>query len=160
EVTLQAGLAGAAGRARPTARLALAPAELGVRQESEWVIDADRTTLTSRLTVTVRRGSLGQLGVRVPPGWEVEHVEAADPAAGAGVAPGEGGGPAPAGAGTLRIDLARPLTPGAEALALTVRAAGPRPGAAALPFPDLAPEGAPGRSATLAVRVNGPFAAG
>ncbi len=105
EPMLTPDAAPAAGR--PTARFLSPGVEFRVQQHIDWEIGAERSTLTSRLDLEVARGTLGQLAISVPAGWDVDRGEA-----------GRDPSPIwtfPTGASlVLQIELPRPLTAGAR----------------------------------------------
>ncbi|VTS06599.1 hypothetical protein [Tuwongella immobilis] len=151
-------------RPRPSAVPRLLGTEVHVQQQLDWQIEADRTTLTTRMRCDVRRGVLSQFPVMIPPGWLVDSIE---------VTPRElaptftvQNGPAP----LVNIELQRPLGPGQpNEWRITLRAPGPRfPNLplgsrelprVVIPLVDVIPLAARVREATLSIRVNGVFQA-
>jgi hypothetical protein len=136
---------------RPAARFGTPATEFSVGQRTVWDVGAERATLTSQMTVNVRRGSLSRLGLQVPPGWEVEQVEAVPRDAGPTWSWSEAGS-------NMDVEFAKPLAAG-SAVRLSVRLRGPGPDLAhgrrqALSFPDLVPTFARERSGLYVIRVS------
>ncbi|MCE9531704.1 MAG: hypothetical protein K8T89_11365 [Planctomycetes bacterium] len=139
---------------RPSARFKPPGTEYQARQTIEWNIAAAEAKLTSWVTIDVTRGTLGQIGFRLPNGWEVDRVDMGprDPSPHWTLA-----------GGILRIDPPKPLVVGQQS-SLTIRLRQPAPpliprNRLTLTFPDLVPLGAQSRQGEYRVRVSPAFRA-
>ncbi|MFL5340200.1 MAG: hypothetical protein ACJ8F7_08605 [Gemmataceae bacterium] len=159
-LTLRAGL-GNSGR--PKARVRPAGAVFDVRQTADWQVDPGHGALTEELRFLVRRGVLFHIPLTIPPGWEVEQVEAVppDPALRWVAKPATA-----TAAGLLTIEPSRPLTvlvgvkdddPSHFQVVARFRSAGPVGQDPRIALPDVTTSGARQREGTLAVHV-GPSA--
>jgi hypothetical protein len=148
---------GAPPVARPSARLRLSGVAYRVQQQTEWDVGADRALLTARLNLEVVRGTLSQLALRIPGGWDVDRVEAGNQEMSPIWSPPAGAPP------SLHLELQRPLHAGAAAeLVVRLSRAGPnfnRSDQLALPFPDIVPDAAISRDGEYVVRVSPAFRA-
>jgi hypothetical protein len=143
---------------RPRAIVRARAGEFQVREQIEWAVHPDRSTLAAALQVEVTRGPLPQLRLRLPdPTWEVEQIEATPHDLTPLVTPYPG---QPA---SLLLEFPRPLALGQPcSLDVRLRSSGPRFTSdirQVLPFPDLTPVGARQREGTLTVRASPAFQA-
>ncbi len=63
---------------RPSAHLLAGGVEFRARQAAWWRLSPEQPTLTLQIAYEVSQGQLFQLPVQLPPGWDVDHVEAVD----------------------------------------------------------------------------------
>lgn len=162
-LSLQTGLASTANEPwpRPTTRLATPGPEYRVLQHTDWTIEADRSRLTSQLTIEPTRGTLYQIRLALPNDYDLEHLEAnprdllADTTIEKNV---------------LVIDLAKPLTTGTTLpVTLHLKGAAPKlplhcpaerePIRVTLPFPEVTPLGRANREGDYRIRVSSAFRA-
>jgi len=142
---------------RPSARFRPPGTAFRVQQMLDWTIEPDQSTLTSRLAITVARGTCSQVSFRVPTGWDVAKVEQGANESNLDWAVTPGAQP------ILRVTLPRPLTL-ETAAALVIHLRQPSLGLSPrnrqlIPFPDLAPIGAAARQGEYRVHVSPAFRA-
>jgi hypothetical protein len=108
---------GAAGAARPKARLRPRAVEFRARQLAWWRVQPTGARLTLQIAYRVRYGQLFDLQVQLPADWEVDHVDLSPPAL-----LRDWSVKTDAGRSVLQVDLQRPLGPSdaAEAPAATL----------------------------------------
>jgi hypothetical protein len=150
-------LDGSGAQSRPSARFRSSRTEFQVHQAIEWNVGSDRSTLTSKINVDVQRGTLCDLTVRLPPGWEVDRVDALPKELSPTwrVIPGPNT--------ELQIQLQQPLTAGAQGeFQLELHQLGPMVEAGrwrTIAFPDPIPLRTFRRQGELTVNVSAAYAA-
>jgi hypothetical protein len=134
-------------RRPPWLQVSGAGPEFTTAEAVEWHPDADRVTLSARVTVRVRRGALFQLTLRTPPGFALDRLTTT-PDDLAGYTGPAGGSPG------VRVEFPRPLTTGQE-VELRFDFRGPRVAPTGnpfrVPFPRLTVEGAGERNGWVGV---------
>jgi len=143
----------AAPLGRPTAQVRTQGVDFLARQRTWWQIDPQGSSLTAEITYEVSRGSLIELPVTLPEGWQVDDLSVQPRELLRNWAP-----VTTAGKLALVVDLQRPLVPREEAR-LTVRlhsnqGRGVLAGGKSYDFPELAPVGPCVREGTLAISVD------
>ncbi len=142
---------------RPMLRLRTYGVEFRVRQNFEWEIAGNHSTLQCRMNVQLNRGILNQLTIRLPSGWELDDVEngAAQSIPYLLSNPGS--------TSTLTIVLPKPLTAGQETVvnvrlkqSTTSRVVN---GPQSIMFPDVIPIGARSRHGEYVIRASRHFRA-
>ena len=153
-LTLEAQLQpeGQAAPTRPSAHFRPPGTEFNVRQQIDWDLAIDRVSLNTHLWLSVQRGTLSLIELRLPAGYDVESVECparseSNPhwSVGAGASP------------KLRVEFSRPLTPGLDGeIVVRLRLMDvnfARGAHQAAPFPDVVPLRVRQRQGEFAVHV-------
>ena len=142
---------------RPSARFRLPATEFRVQQQTEWEIAADHQSLTSRIKASIQHGTLSQLSVRLPAGWDIDRVEGMVREQHLSWTVSQGLNP------VLQIELPRELNQGMEGSVLVrLRRTNLKMARGArqpIPYPDVAPLGISGRNGIFIVRVSPAFLA-
>ena len=150
----QAGLAAdgpADGPPRPKAKVRPVGPDFAAAVKHDLTVTPDAAVLAVRASVAVERGPLPRLQLRLPAGWDIEHVEA----------DGDDAATWAAASSALTVEWSRPVPTGGKA-AVALRLRQPLPAETAkfeIPLPEVAVPAAARKDGTLTIRVGPAFLA-